>query len=96
MAQLVRQHPLQLLLIEAPQQPRGHADHGALGAASGGEGVGDVGFGDGDARLGHVGHGAQAVDHPVQLGGLLNGDLSRPHGPQRHGVRVPLHPKDQG
>ena len=36
--------------------------------------------GDGHLRLGHVGQGAQPVDHAVQLGRLLGRDLLGVHG----------------
>jgi hypothetical protein len=79
MGQLVRQHRLQLGRGQPPLDPGGHADHGVLLVAPGGEGVGQVGVGDGDPRLGHVGQGAEPVDHLVQLGRLLGRHLVPAH-----------------
>ena len=92
--QLVGEHTLELLGVQRLQDAGRHAHHGPLGRAAGGEGVGQLGVGDRDARLGHVGHGAQPVDHAVQLGSLLGGHLARTHGP--HGRLVGEPPLEEG
>ena len=65
-----------------------------FGRAAGGEGVGQSGVGDRDPRLGHVGQRAEPVDHAVQLGRLLRGDLAGPHGAHRDLVGEP--PLEEG
>jgi hypothetical protein len=91
--QLVRQHSLDLVGVEAAEQAGGHAHDSVVGCAPGRERVRQVGVGDRDPRLGHVGQGHQPVDDAVQLRCLLRGDLAGTH--DAHGDaagEVPLRP----
>ena len=60
--ELVREHALEFLLIEAAEEPGGHDDDRSLVAASGGEGVRHIGISDAHPRLVHIGERAQPVD----------------------------------
>ena len=74
MRELVREDGLDLLRLEPAPQARRHGDDCVLRIAPRRERVRDVGVDDRDARLGQVGHRAQALDHRVQLGRLLTVD----------------------
>ncbi len=91
----MRQHTVQLLRFEPAQQAGGDAEHGVVRVAPGGEGVRQLDVGDRDPGLGHVGHGAQPVDGPVQLRLLLGGHLVGVHGEQGDPVGVPVLGADQ-
>lgn len=90
MGQLVREDALQLVGLQAAQQARGHAQHRVIGVAAGGEGVRQVGAGNGHLRFRHVGGRAQPVDDAVQLGLLLTGHDAAVHGVQGDPVGEPV------
>ena len=76
-------------VVSLPMMPVVTQTTARSGRAAGGERVGDVEVGDADPRLGHVGQGAEPVDHAVQLGRLLGPDLAGPHRAHRRLVAVP-------
>ena len=81
--ELVRHDALELGGGEQLHDPRRRADRRALLRLADREGVGHVGVGDGDLRLGQIGLDAEALDHRVQLRRLLRRDLARAHRVQR-------------
>ena len=88
--ELVAEHALDLLRLEAAPEAGGDRDHGVLRVPAGRERVRDVGVDDRDPRLREVGHRAEALDHRVQLGRLLRGDDLRPRGGEGELVRRPV------
>ena len=83
MRQLVREHALDLLRLEALPEPARDGDGRAFRAAARREGVRNVRVDDRDPRLGQVGHRAQPLDHVVQVGRLVALDDLRAGGPER-------------
>jgi hypothetical protein len=69
--ELVREHALDLLRLQPLPEAARDGDGRVLGAAPGREGVRHVGVDDRDARLGQIGHGAQTLDHVMQLRRLI-------------------------
>ena len=87
-AQLVREHALELVVVQPALDALGHAEHGVLAVAPGREGVRQVGGGDRHPGLVHVRERAQPVHDRVQLRLLLRGDLAGARGGQRDLVAV--------
>ena len=85
--ELVSEHALDLLRLEALPQAGRDADRGVLGRATGGECVRHRRVHDRDLRLRQVRHRAQPLDHVVQRGRLLAGDDLRAGGGERELVR---------
>jgi hypothetical protein len=93
--QLVRQHPLELLLGHVLENAGRHGDDGVLGIPPGGERVGLLVRRHRDHGHGESGALTQPVDHGVQLRRLLwSYDLRSVH-PQDHFVREEVHPEVQ-
>ncbi len=88
MRQLVGQHGFELGLVESSQDARRDADDGVFLVTTGRKGVRHVDISDRHSGLGHVGHGAQPVDHAVKLGRLLTRDDLAVHRVQGDPVRV--------
>src|SRR5439155_20191506 len=81
--ELVREHAFDLLRLQPLPEATGDGDGRMLRAASGRKGVGDLAVDDGDARLGQIAHGAETLDHVVQLWRLIALDHLRAGGGQR-------------
>ncbi|CAB5001385.1 unannotated protein [freshwater metagenome] len=77
MRQLVGEHSLELLLIKAAQEAGRDDNDRAVRAPAGREGIRDVGVGDADPRLVHVGESAEPVNDRVQHWGFLRSDDDR-------------------
>ena len=80
MRQLVREHALELVVVEDPHDALGHRDRRVLRVAAGGEGIGRVGRDDVDARHRDLRTRRQPAHDRVQSGrlGLVDG-LSTVH-----------------
>ena len=85
--ELVGEHALDLLRLEALPEAARDGHRRVLRAAAGREGVRDVGVDHRDPRLRQIGHRAEPLDHVVQLGRLLALDDLRPGRRQRELVR---------
>ncbi len=90
MADLVRQHPGELLLVHRLHQTGGHRDRGVLGVAAGGEGVRLRILHDIDARHRHACGGGELPHERVELRRRALVDLARAVHGEHHLVGVPI------
>ena len=89
-AQLVAQHPGELIAIEDAQNARRHRDDRVIGVAPSGERIGRRVVDDRHARLGQTRVGRQLLNELMQLGRLFGSHFVRTSHAQRDVTRPPV------